>query len=622
MATERSKQLRQNSDQDSQFPPVCKDFITVNTKKLYAQAYEDLKKEAETNGYLSIDSDIKAIGDSYSYLCDIAKIAGARPPLPGIVEQKRRMLENKKSTADYEEFIFLYNAFEGYVDDDAVFAFNKIRLNGKRKNIASALLMHLSFTEYSVSEKAICLAYDVYLDTFGGSKQLAEELFAKWETYCTSSIDSCSHTYFKLAKKCCENNPTFLEKDEIDFLNADSDEMETAALFLSQMKAIRIALSIDNIQIITRQLGNIDARDYSQYTTKLISDCIKYIHNTLNSDTVRKFTSELILRFAKSLLSANIRNPDLVFACIYEIWRMEAENQDFDSADVCGSLLREIAPYAKPLFTYGIDSSVIDLADKGNLRLAAELIGYKVSYYGLSETISILSKIDYSTECDYVRRSAHYLALSQYDIIRNSAKFKKERIDYMREFCKFLKGKEEYADIYSKAIDFIKGRDEVREKESRSSTSSNKPIKNKPEEKKVKKSKPAVFKNGEQKKAENETEHAPVYLLQMIYGFVFISLSCIDYGDLNTKMQGALTAIWILMLIAYIVITVVSICVTAKKTDMAPKGYMIFIETLLNIACFAINMMIFHVNGGIAATGAFTSVFFINLVIKILCRSI
>lgn len=32
MATERSKQLRQNSDQDSQFPPVCKDFITVNTK--------------------------------------------------------------------------------------------------------------------------------------------------------------------------------------------------------------------------------------------------------------------------------------------------------------------------------------------------------------------------------------------------------------------------------------------------------------------------------------------------------------------------------------------------------------------------------------------------------------
>lgn len=618
MVTQHSKQFNRNGTQNNRVIPLSKDFITADTEKLYHQAHEDIKTESENNNYLSIDNNIKAIEDSFSFLCNVAKIMGTNAPLPSVSAKKLEPYERIKKTDDYKEFLCLYNAFENSVLNDDV---NEILQKGKRKNIASAIFMYHTFRE-SNEENALCLAYKEYLNAFGGSSPLAQELFARWEHCAANRNFECATEYFELAKKCCENNADFLSEDKACFLNADFDEVKTAALFLSEMKTIRTALSIDDIQIIAGRLENIDARNYSGYTTKLISDCIRYICNTLNNGTIRKFTSELILRFAKSLLSANIQNPDVIFACIFRIWRMEAENYDVDSADVYGSLLREIAPYATSAGGYEITSSEIELANSGNMRLAAELIGFKASYSGLSDTISILSGIDYSSECSYVRRLAHYLACSQYDIIRKSTKFKNERINNMREFCKFLKGKEEYEDVYKKAIDFIKGRDEVREKESRSSTSSNKPIRNRPKEKKVKKSKPAVFKNGEQKKVENETEHAPVYLLQMIYGFVFISLSCVDYGDLNTKMQGALTAIWIAMLIAYIVITVVSIYVTAKKKDMAPKGYMIFIETLLNIACFAINMMIFRVNGGIAATGAFTSVFFINLVIKILCRSI
>lgn len=591
-------------------------FYYCQYKKLYAQAYEDLKKEAETNGYLSIDSDIKAIGDSYSYLCDIAKIAGARPPLPGIVEQKRRMLENKKSTADYEEFIFLYNAFEGYVDDDAVFAFNKIRLNGKRKNIASALLMHLSFTEYSVSEKAICLAYDVYLDTFGGSKLLAEELFAKWETYCTSSIDSCSHTYFKLAKKCCENNPTFLEKDEIDFLNVSNEELSIAEYFITKRRIINKSFSNAEFLDITQRLEGVETSDLCEFTQNCIFQCIICVTGGFVEYSTEEIPTDLIDRFCERVIALDFY-PSLIFESVFEAWTNKAKTYYFKSAEFTYLFLRRLVPCATA-DGKKITAEQIEFAEKGNSDIGAYIVCLEaeLSYNTMVDrAIESLAKVDFSKECAYIQNMAHSCADKLYRLI-SSSKNDKQDIN-MRLLRDFTKGKKGYADVYHKAVDFIK---------EKGSTHNNAPQKQAASDRSaVQRNTGAVSSpanNSKPKKAENKKEHAPVYLLQMIYGFAFISLSCIDYGDLNTKMQGALTAIWILMLIAYIVITVVSICVTAKKTDMAPRGYMIFIETLLNIACFAINMMIFHVNGGIAATGAFTSVFFINLVIKILCRSI
>ena len=621
MATQRSNQTRQNSTSMSQTAPMHKDFITVDTEKLYRQAYEDIKKEAETNGYLSIDDSIIEIKDSYSFLCDIAKVMGTNTPSLIAAAKKLEPYEKIKESADYKEFLNLYNAFENSVFDDSI---NEIRLKGKRKNIASTIFMYHTFRE-NTEEQTLCLAYEEYLNIFGCSSPLAQELFTRWEYYAINNNLECAIEYLKLAKKCCENNANLLCSDKACFLNADLDEVKTAILFLSEKEALKNALTVNDIQIITEQLQNTNAVNFGQYTKNIISDCIFSITNKLNANIAQDFSPQLMLEFAKSLFSIGETDPFRIFVCIYQIWLIEADNHDFDNADVCGSLLREIAPYAKTTGGYKTSSSEIELANTGNLKLAAELIGYKASYSGLNETISILSKIDYSSECDYVQGLAHKLALSQYEIIRESSGSKKERIDYMREFCKFLNGKEEYADIYKKAIDFIRGRDEVREKKSRSSTPWNKPIKNKPERKKVKKSKPAVFKNNEQNKKEEE-EHGPIFPVQMILGFVLMSFSFLDFGYLGESAQKELNNLLIAFLVVYAIFSLIYIIRVVYKKGAGPSGLMIFGESFLIIACLAVNMIIINLSGraDVPVSGVYVSmaVLFGNLIVKLFCRKL
>lgn len=618
METQRMAKPAQGIASAPETAALAKDFITSGTEKLYREMHESIIKESAVNGYLAIQENHRNIDESYRFLCDIARIAGLKEP-ENSTGAKRSELEKIMNTPDYKEFICLYNVFTASSYDDAV---KDILLNGNRKKEAGAAFMYHTF-RINTDEQTQCMAYAEYLKAFGGSKELAKELFSRWE-YCTSNGSTdVSEKYFELTGKCCENNPDFLGKSESSLLRADSDEIRIAAHYLTVERAVTQDLSEDSIMLLIRSLEKTNSKDYCEYTKNCISNCIITVYTRLSDASAEKVSPEVWDMLAENLLSTEAVDRSFMFGCIFNAWTGKAKDKEFKSADACFTALHKLSS-AVTADGNIITAEQLEFAAKGNGSNGARLVSLRQSmdsYSHVNMVVEELSKINYSDECTYVQRLANGCAEEMYRLIDKCCVMNHHKSMYpLRDFTK---NKKEYADVYKKADAYIKER-ERKEKAAaaskpapnRNNSTASKPASNNPVRIDNKQQLKDLNRNPKDKKAEQTM--GPVYLPQMIMGFILISLGFTAMGEFIE--YPSLFPVWAVLGIAFLITTFVSVYNSYNKRKLAPTTLMIIVESVLNIACFAINT---YMNSGKTPMGA-TLIFLViligNIVIKAKCR--
>lgn len=630
MTTERSKQPLQSSASDSQAAPVSKDFITANTEKLYREMGERIANEAALNGYIAIQDDYRRIDECYSFLCGIAALAGLSKP-ENCTEKKHAELEKAMSTADYKEFICLYNVFTSSEYDDAV---AEILLNGTRKKEAAAAFMYHTFRT-NTDEQTRCLAYEEYLSSFGCSKQLAAELFARWEYAASKCNDACAEKYYGLAKKCCGGNHYILSPREVIFLDASHDEMRIAGYYLAGKEAVSNSFSKAVLAKITDSLEKTDASNFCNYTKDRIADCIISTVYVINSTNTADISSELLDRFSESVATLEGLDATSLFSSLFEIWLEKAKANDHKGADICFSILHKLAPGAVANGV-NITAEQLDFATNGNCRTGANVINLREKVTSTTQIsmsrkeyvksiLDELEKIDFPSECTYIQDAAKDCADGLFNFIRIK-RINNNEFDALRNFALKNQG---YNDIcykidelnrnsYSNTQDIIPITHNLYAVSNTLKPSATSP-------KKTVNNKPSVSKDSS--KSENaEKTLGPVYLLQMILGFILISLSFTDMGYTSESEKGVLTALLVGALIVYVLVSVISVVSTAKNKQLVPGVPMIIIESVLITACFMINTFILTSSGAedipSAAGTAFAVIFIANLIIKIKSRKL
>ena len=142
------------------------------------------------------------------------------------------------------------------------------------------------------------------------------------------------------------------------------------------------------------------------------------------------------------------------------IWLRKVKDRDFDGAEVCYSIMHELAPSVTPgNYVY---SNTIEFAMNGNSRLGAEIVSLSKNLNSATQTdqvIEMLEKIDYNSECAYIQRFAHDCAMEIFRLIERCQI--QGHIQYMYTLRDFTKNKKEYADVYKKAVEYIKNYNEI-----------------------------------------------------------------------------------------------------------------------------------------------------------------
>ena len=100
----------------------------------------------------------------------------------------------------------------------------------------------------------------------------------------------------------------------------------------------------------------------------------------------------------------------------------------------------------------------------------------------------------------------------------------------------------------------------------------------------------------------------------MILGFMLISLGFTAVGDLTNT---SFLALWAILAIVYAVVSFSSLHRTYKQKGVTPKKPVTIIETILNIACYIINVSIYGGETLSSTAIIFMAILIANLVIKL-----
>ncbi len=617
MVTQRINQAVHNTDtaQDTQLS-MGKDTISINTEQLYRNAYGEIMNESAVNGYLSIQEDFRNIDECFDFLCEIANLAGLNPP-KSIADKKRAELEKIVNTPDYKEFMCLYNIFTTSNYNNAV---EEIRLNGKRKEIARAVFLYYNARRNTDEEKRVVF-YEEYLNIFGGDKALAEDLFTRWEYNVTNGNNKYTEKYLELTRKCCENSLSFLGPKKSSILTAGNDEIRIAEYYLNLEKNLDNQVTEKNLNQLIESLGKTRTDNLCEYTKSCIINSILIPYIRATDEVADQTSREAWDKLNSCLIPVGEKNCPMMFSCIFEMWNIKASLGAFKGADICFSALHTLASVVKPEVSI-ITAEQLDFALNGNGSAGAKVLCLYKAINSAADTQKIvdeLSAIDYISECPYVKSMMRKCVDELWEL--NKVCKIQGHMQFMFSLRDYTKKYKDFDDIYQNTLKYIKEKNDRNRANQRpapiSQRSSSNAAKIDSQTIKSLKNKNLIPKDN---KKSLESMLGPIFPVQIILGFVIMSLAFIPFDYEHPKIMSDLTFLWLVLGLFYPIFSFFYISSRVKKANAGAKLRMIVIESLLNLGCLYINCQILLQSGvkdfPIPSVVFFLIVFISNIILK------